>query len=154
MFSLTPWKRDRKASAFAQIDPFRLIGEEFENLFGRFLGQSPWTALTQGWNQFSGWGTDVHDNGNEVVVRAELPGFDVKDIDVNLTDNVLTIEAKHAHGEGEENGNQNCRQARRAFTLPTGLDAEKIEAVYRNGVLELHVPRLPSAQSRKINIKS
>src|SRR5437763_10984693 len=152
MFSLVPWKRERTSGALAQRDPFQLMRNEFENLFDRFFGELP-LAFADGWHQ--GWGVDMEEKENEVVVRAELPGFEVNDINMHLAENVMTIEAKHGTEEGKdkENGGREFRQVRRAFTLPAGMDSEKVEASYRNGILEIHVPRSPQAQPRKIEIK-
>ncbi len=152
MFSLVPFRRGR-SSELAQYDPFELTRSEFGTLFNRLLGDWP-MAFSDG--QHAGWGLDVDEKENEVVVRAELPGFDVNDINVSLMNNVLTIEAKHMAHEGKEEkqeGESVC-QVRRSVTLPSGLDTDKVEATYRNGVLELHLPRSPQAHGRKIEIKS
>ena len=152
MFSLVPWKGLR---ALAQRDPSQLMRNEFESLFDRVFGNFP-MSLSDGWDMSHRWGTDVEEKENEVIVRAELPGFEAKDINVQLTDSILTIEAKRACGESKvtEDGNRDYCHVRRSFTLTSGLDAEKVEATYRNGVLELHIPRLPEAQPRRIEIKS
>jgi HSP20 family protein len=155
MFSLVPWKRPRSSEALAQRDPFQLMRSEFESLFDRVFGNFP-ISWSDGWDMSRRWSTDVEEKENEVVVRAELPGFDAKDINVQLTDNILTLEAKRTCGEGKEkeDGTRDYCHVRRSFTLTSGLDAEKVEATYRNGVLELHIPRLPEAQPRRIEIKS
>jgi len=155
MFYFGPGRREKGSTALAQVDPFRLINEEFENLFGKVFGPSPMAGLSNWWNGFRAWGVDVSDKEQEVVVRAELPGFDAKDIDVSVSENVLTIEAEHGRFERKSDSHdRQFRGFRRAFNLPSGLDTEKVEATYRNGVLEVRVPRLPQAQPRKVEIKS
>lgn len=153
MFSLVPWNRNRNSGALMQTDPFQLVSNEFQHLFDRFFGGLP--GLAEGWETSRGWDLDVREKENGVVVRAELPGFDAKELDVQLTENVLTIEAKH-DVECKEEGScaHKFNHVRRSVTLPSGLDFEKLEATFKNGVLEIHVPRTPEAQSRKIEIKS
>jgi HSP20 family molecular chaperone IbpA len=93
---------------------------------------------------------NVTENDQEIGVRAELPGFEQKEIDVRLTDNVLTISAeKEKKGDGMEE----YRAFHRTITLPTGIDADKVQATYRNGVLELHIPRAETARPRRIQIQ-
>jgi len=95
----------------------------------------------------------MEEKENEVVLRAEVPGFEMKELDVTVRGDELTILAEHkepAKGEAVER-----RQARleRSVTLPSGVEPEKIEATYRNGVLEVHVPRIPEAKPRRIEVK-
>lgn len=153
MFSIVPWKRNRSGGSLGHADPFQTVSNEFQHLFDRFFGGLP--ALTEGWDIPRTWGLDLQEKDNAVLVRAELPGFDAKELDVQLTENVLTIEAKHGE-ECKDEGNcgHKFNHVRRQVTLPSGLDFEKLEATFKNGVLEIHVPRMPEAQGRKIEIKS
>jgi len=96
------------------------------------------------------WDFDVSENEKELVVRAELPGFEPDDIDIRANDNSLTIQAeKKSEGEQEEA----YRSFYRSVTLPAGIDTEKVQASYRNGVLELHLPRSEEAQPRRIKVQ-
>jgi HSP20 family protein len=134
-----------------------MMQDEFQSLFDRFLGGWPMInasdTLTQ--NYFPRhWDLAVEERDKEVVFRAELPGFEVKNIDVHFANNVLTIEArKEVHG-GKEGGEQQFDHVRRSFTLPAGLDADNINANYRNGILEIQVPRLPENHGRRIEVTS
>ena len=93
---------------------------------------------------------NVTENEQEIVVRAELPGFEQNEIDVRLSDNMLTIKAeKEKKGDGLEE----YRTFYRTITLPSGIDGEKVQATYRNGVLELHIPRAEAARPRRIQIQ-
>jgi hypothetical protein len=78
-----------------------------------------------------------------------VPGFDEKDLDVQLNNDMLTIRAEKKQ-EGE--GTQRFSSYARSVSLPPGIDASKAQATYRNGVLELHFPRPPEARGRRIPI--
>jgi len=157
MFFLTPWKKGEKGSAARRNDyPLARMREEFESLFNRFFGMMP--EATEGWDFETGWALDVDDSGKDIVVRAEAPGFEAKDFDVELSGNVLHIRAeqkKEKKEEKEKGGFTEKRFARfeRLVTLPEHLDRNKIEAGYRNGVLEVRLPKTPEAQGKRIEVK-
>jgi HSP20 family protein len=93
----------------------------------------------------------MEEREKEFVVRAEVPGFEANELVVNLTGNMLTIRAEHKVArEGKEEVE---RRFERTFTVPTGVIPEKIEALYRNGVLEVHLPRSPEPEGRRIEVK-
>jgi HSP20 family protein len=96
----------------------------------------------------------MEEGEKEVVVRAEIPGFEASELEVTLRNNLLTLLAEHREPAAE--GAAERRQARleRTVMLPPGIDPEKVEARYRNGVVEVHVPRTPEAQPRRIEVKA
>ena len=94
------------------------------------------------------WGLDVEDKGNEYVVHAEAPGFEPADFDVQVTGDLVTVKAEKKQ-ESKEKGTQ-YRSFERSFTLPHGSAADKIEARYHNGVLDLRLPKSPEALGRRI----
>jgi HSP20 family protein len=120
-----------------------------DNLFDRFFGG--WlTPSSEDLGPMRMWDFGVTENDKEIVVRAEMPGFDEKDLDVQLHDDVLTIKAeKEQKGDGQEE----YRSFYRTVTLPQGIDAEKVQASYRNGVLELHIPRPEGSQAKRIPVQ-
>jgi HSP20 family protein len=96
------------------------------------------------------WEFDVDEGDKEIVVRAELPGFEQSELDVQLINDVLTIKAdKEEHG----NGREEYRSFFRRVTLPAGTDADHVQATYRNGVLEMHIPRREGVQPKKIKVE-
>src|SRR5436309_1296071 len=131
MFSLVPWRKEQKdGRELARWDdnPFALMRHQFDSLFDHFFRD--WQAPLAG-----GWGLEVEDAGKEVVVRAEAPGFEPGDFDVQLSGDLLHVRAEQKQ-EGKEEGGR-YRRYERTVTLPTGVDRDKVEARYRNGVLEL-----------------
>jgi HSP20 family protein len=122
------------------LDRFR---QQFDDLFDRmWRGSFP---MEREWEQERLWDFDVRQDDKEIVVRAEMPGFDEKDLDVQFHDGLLTIKA-------EKEGEQRFEHFERSVSLPSGIDANKAQATYRNGVLELHFPRPEEARGRRIPI--
>jgi HSP20 family protein len=156
MFGLEPRKRERShALATRASDPFRLFREEFDDLFDRFLEK--WPLVAEGGERFpAAWGLDLEENDKEVTIRAEMPGFDAADFDIHVAGDLLTIQAEHKTEKGKEGEKKAERYAKisRSVTLPPGADTEKVEATYRNGILELKMPRKPEAAGRKIPVKT
>src|SRR5215472_14191813 len=118
-------------------DPFR----EFNTLdkrLGNFLGRN-WEAplSTTVWNP----SVDIFENENEVVIKAELPGMNAKDIDIRLENNVLILkgERKFEKETKEENYHRVEREYgtfSRSFALPTAVNADRVSADYKDGVLK------------------
>ena len=104
---------------------------------------------------------DVYEEGDDLVVRATLPGVKPEDVDASITDNTLTIEAK---GELEEevkekeylHRERRLGALRRVVTLPRNLKTDVAEANYENGVLTIRIPKADEAKrkSLQINVKA
>ena len=155
MFSLMPTRRERRAEralARGEMTPLDLFRREFASLFDRAFGGWPVPAEMP-WEMTEPWGFEMEEGEREIVLRAELPGFEASELEVTLRDNLLTLRAEHR--EPAEEGKAERRHARleRTVMLPPGFEPEKVEARYRNGVLEIHVPRTPEAQPRRIEVK-
>lgn len=103
--------------------------------------------------------TDVHETENEIVVKAELPGFSPDQIDIRLEGNVLTLKGQAtSEQERKDEGQVHLRERRmssfqRSFALPSGVDADKAEANFENGVLTLKLPKREDARARHIAVK-
>jgi HSP20 family protein len=130
--------------------PLQEFREELESMFRRFFGG--WLEPFEGdYGSMRTWDFDVSEGDNEIIVKAELPGFEEKELDVQLSDNILTIKAeKEQKGDGRES----YRSFRQSVTLPSGIDANKVQASYHNGVLELHIPRAEGAKPKRIAVKA
>ena len=130
--------------------PLERLQRDFDALFGRLWGGGL-AAFDQDVGSMRVWDFNITENDKEIVVRAEMPGFEENELDVQINQDVLTIKAEK---EKKGNGEEEYRSFFRSVTLPSRIDATKVQATYRNGVLEVHVPRSPQAQGRKIEIKS
>jgi HSP20 family protein len=154
MFGLIPSREGRRTQALLPRfeAPFRLW-EEFEPVFERFFGTWPTPAEMM---EVPGYrGLRLEETEKEYLVRAELPGFEPAEVTVTLLGNVLTIEAKHGEepkeGEAKE---RHYAHAKRSVTLPAEAELEKLEATYRNGILEVRLPKAPEAVARRIEVKT
>ncbi len=96
------------------------------------------------------WDLSLDENDKEITVRAELPGFDANQIDVQFHDDVLTIRAGK---ESKSDGGQEFERYERSIMLPSGANVDRAEADYRNGVLELRFPRTEQSKGKKIPIR-
>jgi HSP20 family protein len=148
MFDLIPWRERGELSSF---------GQEVDRLFDRFFERRPFRFF----DEDGGWtpSVDVSETGKEIRVKAELPGMDPKDINVSLHDGVLTIrgERKHEHEEKEENFHRMERSYGsffRSFRLPSEVDADKVEADYKDGVLKIRMPKSRESSMKKIDVKT
>jgi HSP20 family protein len=160
MFSLIPWTKENNGNRGRALsprydNPLALLRREFDSFFDDFFTRWP-APMTTGWG---GWGVDMEDAGKEVIVRAEAPGFEPSEFDVQLCGDQLCIRAEHKEEgkEGEGEGQAVSRRYgvyERRLTLPAGVEADKVEARYRNGVLEVHLPKTPDAVGRKIQVKT
>ena len=103
---------------------------------------------------------DVRETDKEIVVEAELPGMEEKDVSIALQDGILTIRGEKKHEVDEEKENYRIMERRygsfqRSVQLPDTVDEDKIEATFNNGVLRVSLPKRPEAigKQRKIPIK-
>jgi HSP20 family protein len=101
---------------------------------------------------------DVIDREDEVVVRAEVPGFRKEDIDVSVSGTMLTLKGETKAEEKEEKGDYyRCEITRGAFSrtlaLPAEVDESKAKAQMKDGVLELTLPKVEKSRRRRITIE-
>jgi len=130
-------------------NPLQQLQRDFDTLFGRMMGG--WLSpFDQDFEPMRMWDFDVTEDDKEITVRAEIPGFNENELDVQLSNNVLTIKAeKEEKGDGREER----RSFYRRVVLPQGINTEKVQASYQNGVLELHIPRAEEAQPKRIKVQ-
>lgn len=100
---------------------------------------------------------DIIDRDNEVFIKAELPGIDKKDIEVSMTDNTITIKGSSRKEEKEEKGDYyRCEITQGAFSrslsLPATVNIDKSQAKFKDGVLELTLPKTEQTKRRNIKI--
>jgi len=100
---------------------------------------------------------DIYENENEVVLAAEIPGVDEKDVEIKVEDNNLILkgERKFEKEAKEENYHRIERSYGsffRSFALPAYIEQDKIEAEHENGVLRVRMPKKPELKPRKVKI--
>jgi len=138
-----------RASSF-----FSPIQREFDRLFDQ-LG-SGWTGLA---GVELGTRMDVRDTDTGLEITIEAPGVDEKDLKISVEDNVLTVSGeKKSETEKKEEAYRISERAYGAFSrsvlLPTGVNADKISATMKNGVLKITAPRDGQAKAKTISIQS
>ncbi len=142
-------------------DPFeelREVQRSLDRLFDELVGRRPPRRAQA--REVAVWepAVEVYETDQEVVVRAELPGVDPKDVNVTVQDNTLTIEAE-AREEQEERGRNYLRRELRygrfvrGLTLPVEVRSDAAKASYRNGVLEVRVPKSERAKPRQVKVE-
>ena len=101
---------------------------------------------------------DLFEEKDDIVVKSELPGMGKDDIEVNLTDHTLTIKGeKKKEEEVKEEKYYRSERSYGAFVrtleLPTDVHADKVKATFKNGILEVRVPKTEAAKSKEIKVK-
>lgn len=165
-----PVKKEEAAPTPAERwEPFASLRDEMDRLFDDFALRWPMGPLARhGWpTPMRGWTTaapavDVVDLEKEIQVRAELPGMADKDVDVEISDKMLTIrgEKKEEREEGEKEGRYYLSERRygsfeRSLRIPAGADQDKANARFSNGVLTITFPKTAKAlkKPKKVKVK-
>ncbi len=141
--------------AILKWDPFKelqALQDRIDKLFeeslrGRELAATSWTPAV-----------DIYETDDAIVLEAELPGMNEKDIEVKVEDNVLTIrgERKFEEERKEENYYRMERfygAFQRSFTLPPNIETDKIKAEYKKGILKVTMPKKEQAKPKQIKIE-
>lgn len=141
-------------------DPWRDIAD-LRTIYNRMFGDGLTRASGEGQLAPASWymPVDVTETAEEFTIRAEMPGMKAEDIDITVADNQVTIKGQRAD-TSEEKGVNFIRSERRfgsfsrSFSLGTPVDSGNVEASYREGVLEVHLPKVQSALPRQIKVKT
>jgi len=154
--------------AIVRFDPFREL-DRLQNEVNRlFEGYNSNADVPAPARQSSGGGAalmarawspavDIAETQNEVVLRAELPGLKQDDIDIELTGDTLTLRGERKF-ENEERKDNFVRVERsygrfqRSFTLGVPVQNDQVSATYRDGVLEIHLPKSEQTRPRKVQV--
>ena len=129
------------------------IQNQMNRLFDSTLYGWPGESDTRTWMPQA----DIHETDEELVVTADLPGIDVKSVDVRVENNVLSIAGERKLQEIPKNGNVHRVERMygafaRSFTLSTPVDTERIKANYKDGVLKITLPKAEQAKPKRIAI--
>jgi HSP20 family protein len=152
---------ERRVATMAVVrwEPFRELAA-LQSELGRWMGQFP-AGVTPGNGQSSGWlpSVDVWETENELVLSFDVPGVSEDEIAVELEDNTLTVSGKRERTS--EHSNERFYRFERRFgtfsrsvTLPAGVREDAINADYREGVLEIRVPKPEEQKPRRIKVGS
>lgn len=139
-------------------DPFReimSIRNTMDRLFDSVLSGTTLTWQPTVWDL----ALDVAENEDEYVVKASIPGINPDDLEITFSNNTLTIKGEVKEDKELEQAHYHLRERRygsfaRSVTLPAGIEADKIEAIYEAGVLKLRLPKAEEVRPKKIAIKT
>lgn len=140
-------------------DPFSLMRREMDRLFDTYSRDWPSPALANGLMSPK---VDVAETEKGLEISAELPGVEQKDISLDLTNGVLTLQAEHQAEKEEKDEKKHYHVVERSrgsfmrrFAVPFEADVDKVQASFENGVLMISVPRSAAVekQVKKIAIK-
>jgi HSP20 family protein len=140
----------RRGDVFSELSRMQ---EEMNRYFDDFFGEQRRGLAEGAWLP----AVDVSETDSEMVVRAELPGMTQDDIEVNLQDNVLTLKGEKKQEKKEEKENyhrveRSYGSFSRSFTLPAGVNQDEVKATFKDGVLEIAMPKTEEAKPKKIAI--
>lgn len=142
-------------SAWRSMDRWSNLRDEINDLFEG----AGWPAtMLQRAQLFNGWtpALDLYDTTDDVVAVVELPGMRKEDIELSLHDGMLTISGERK--EENANGDKNSRSERfvgkfrRSVSLPTRVDSEKVNAVYKDGILTVTLPKAEEVKPKQIQV--
>ena len=142
---LTPW---------SVSDRWNTLRDELNSFFELPL----WSSFPRAGQLFTGWSPalDLYQSTDNIVATVELPGMRKEDIEISLQDGMLTIagERKSETPEGEkaERTESYVGKFRRSVSLPTQVDANKVTANYRDGILTITLPKAEEAKPKQIKV--
>ena len=141
---------------FVRWSPFRdmsILQNQMNRLFEDALHSWPTDTEASAWSPAA----DIYETDNDLVVHADVPGIDPKQIDIRVENNVLTIRGERRFEAKVERENfhrveRSYGTFARSFTLAAAVDSEKIQANYKNGVLSITLPKAEQAKPKRIQI--
>ena len=136
MIKWTPWQ-----------DPFA----EFEKMLQEWPGYTNVQSFVPA--------VDVYQDNDNVFVEAPLPGIDIKDVNISVANDVLTIEGSREHKSEVDENNYYRKEVRygsfhRTIALPASVNGDKAEAEYKDGILKIVIPKEEKTKPKKISIKT
>src|SRR3974390_2815203 len=140
-----------KAMSLSHFDPlanFRAFEDAFTRLLSEPQTNRPWSPAV-----------DIFENENELVFKADLPDVDLKDIDVRVENQTLTLEGQRkfeqtSNAKGYHRMERSYGRFVRSFAVPNTFDTEKINAAYKNGLLTVTLVKKEAAKPRQVKIEA
>jgi len=152
--SLLPFGRSSTPSRVGNLDPFTDMRREMDRLFDHFSGGWDLPQLSEQ-SGFLAPKVNVSETEKGLELSAELPGIDEKDIELDVTDGILTLKAEHKEEKDEEDKDKRYHVVERSygtflrrFALPFDPDTDKVKADFEKGVLNVFIPR-PEIEEKK-----
>lgn len=133
------------------------LRSEMDHLFDNFFGNRPFYSAADAADLMTP-PVDVEETAEGYVFRADLPGMTEKDVKVSLVGDTLTLRGERKRESESQEGSVHRTERvfgafERTFTLPKALRGDQVKASYRNGVLEIRVPKAEEARVREIEVQ-
>jgi len=148
-WGLTPWR---------PLGELEALERRFDDIFSRPFLPSIWRRIPM---EERGWAPaiEVFDKEDKFMVKVEVPGIKAEDIDISVVGDTLTIKGERkAESEVKEENYYCCERSygsfSRSIALPSNVDANKIEANYEDGVLEVSLPKAPEVKPKKVAVSA
>ena len=146
VWELTPWRP-------FEFDRIRM---EMDRLWDSFLEGRPVRRVEDDREWLPS--VDVSETKNDLVIKAELPGLDTKDIDISMNNGYLTIKGEKKNEKEERDENYHLIERSygsftRSVRLPREVQSDKITASFKNGILKITLPKSEEAKKKEIKIK-
>jgi len=141
---LVPWRPFRRGLSTLQMD----------DLWNRLLGETPFSrTFTEEWLPSA----DISETKDKLLIKAELPGLDPKDITVSVSGDLLTIKGEKKKEEEEKDEHHHFVERyygsfQRSFRLPVNIQSDKVEATFDKGVLNITLLKKEEAEKKEIEI--
>jgi HSP20 family protein len=124
----------------------------FDDVFGSVVRGDSGLSM---WNRYPT--VDIYDNDENIIIKAELPGIDKKDIVIDVKDGVLTLKGERSFDNEVKEEKYYCRERtfgkfERVFRIPADVDPEKIRADYKDGILKIDIPKPEEQQPKQITV--
>lgn len=157
--------KERETKALAPRRPFAGLTRwetEMDRMKDDFFGRRMRSWWPERWlsgdSEITMPSVDVYQEKDDIVVKAELPGMDKNDIEVNISDSELTLKGEKKKEEKIEEEDYYRRERSygaflRSVQLPTGVQADKVKASFKNGILEIRLPKTEEAKAKEIKVK-
>lgn len=161
--NLIPWRRKRESGEEREQSETSLarLRQDVDSLFDRFF-RDRW-----GWSDFDSAGlglmsmprTDLAETEDDVTVTMELPGVDLKDVDISIAGDVLTVRGEKKEEKKEKKKNYHYVERQhgsfhRSVQLPSTVDPSKVDATFVNGVLSISIAKNPETKPKRITVRN
>ena len=149
MTNLTRWEPTREMMTLRDA-----MDRLFDDAFTR-----PFSLTRDGGSRWSSPVIDMYETNNDVVVKAALPGLKADEVQINVTDEILTIKGETKHEEDRKDKSWHIREHRwgafeRSVRLPTGVISAKARADFENGILTITMPKSEELKPKTVTIKT
>lgn len=141
------------------LSPFEKMEDRFEDFFRRPFGMPLWSGMPRMMEEIEPTpNVDIFEEGDNIVLKSEMPGMSKEDIEVNLTDDTITLSGEKKKEEKVEKKDyyrfeRSFGSFKRSFALPSEVQSDKAKASFKNGVLEIKIPKSEEAKKKEKKIE-